>query len=120
MNLYLDDDSASKVLASLLRQAGHQVATPSDVNLFGASDPRHLLHAAKHSQTMVTRNHDDFEDLHELIKAVGGQHHGILVVRLDNNAARDMKDRDIVRAIANLVNSGAPVIGEFYVLNHWR
>ena len=35
-------------------------------------------------------------------------------------SSRDMKDRDIVRALANLGRAGVPVANEFHVLNHWR
>ena len=41
-------------------------------------------------------------------------------MRLDNEARRDMKDRDIVRALGNLERAGVPVANEFIVLNHWR
>jgi hypothetical protein len=31
-----------------------------------------------------------------------------------------MKDRDIVRAIANLELAAVPTANEFHILNHWR
>jgi len=31
-----------------------------------------------------------------------------------------MKDRDVVRAIANLEGAGVPIANEFHILNHWR
>jgi len=120
MNPYLDDDSAKASLVRLLRTAGHQVVIPADAGLAGASDPRHLTHATQHRLVLLTRNHDDIEDLHLLVQATGGNHAGLLVVRLDNDPSRDMKDRDIARAIANLERAGAPVTNEFQVLNHWR
>src|SRR5947199_4677079 len=102
MNLYLDDDSAKASLVKLLRSVGHQVTIPADAGLAGAPDPRHLMYAVQHDLVLLTKNHDDFEDLHLLVQATGGKHPGILVVRLDNDPSRDMKDRDIVRAIGNL------------------
>lgn len=120
MNLYLDDDSAKALLATRLRQAGHRVEMPSDAGLVGASDPRHLTYAVRQRLVLLTRNHDDFEDLHVLVQETGGQHPGLLVVRYDNDTARDMKDRDIVRAIANLAQSGVVVANDMHVLNHWR
>jgi predicted nuclease of predicted toxin-antitoxin system len=120
MNLYLDDDSAKASLVRLLRTAGHQVVIPADAGLAGASDPRHLMYAVQHNLVLLTRNHDDFEDLHLLVRATGGRHPGILVVRLDNDPNRDMKDRDIVRAIANLEGAGVAIANEFHILNHWR
>lgn len=120
MNLYLDDDSASRQLVVLLQKVGHQVTVPADANLAGVSDPRHLFHAVQHGEVLLTRNHDDFDDLHKLIQVTGGQHPGILVVRLDNDPTRDLKDRDVVRAIANLERAGVPIATDLHILNHWR
>ena len=120
MNLYLDDDSAKGALVARLRKTGHQVVVPADAILGGAADPRHLLYAVRQSLVLLTRNHDDFEDLHLLVQATQGRHTGILAIRFDNDPARDMKDAEIVRAIRNLEQSGAPVANEFHILNHWR
>ncbi len=120
MNLYLDDNSAKASLVNLLRRLGHQVALPGDLGLAAASDPRHLASCAGGSQVLLTRDHDDFLDLHDLVQATHGRHGGILVVRADNDPARDMKDRDIVRALTNLEAARVPIENEFYILNHWR
>ena len=66
MNLYLDDDSAKTSLAGLLKRVGHQVVVPADAGLSSASDPRHFMHAVQQSLVLLTKNHDDFEDLHFL------------------------------------------------------
>jgi hypothetical protein len=42
------------------------------------------------------------------------------VVRRDNDPTRDMKDRDIVRAIGNLEAAKVPIENELHMLNHWR
>ena len=120
MNLYLDDDSAKSRLVSLLRQAGHEVRIPSDANMTGSSDARHFEYSTLHRFVLVTRNYDDFLELHDVVQAAAGQHHGILVVRADNDPTRDMTDRGIVSAIAKLDSSGVPVANQFLVLNHWR
>lgn len=120
MNLYLDDDSAKGALVARLKKAGHQIVLPADARLVGAADARHLLYAVLHSSVLLTRNHDDFEDLHELIQATQGRHTGILAIRFDNDPTRDMKDAEIARAIRNLERSGAPVANELHILNHWR
>jgi hypothetical protein len=101
-------------------KAGHQVTIPADAGIPGVSDSRHLMYAVQQELVLLTRNHDDFEDLHELVQVTGGTHPGLLVVRLDNDPSRDMKDRDIVRAIANLEQAGVAVANEFHILNHWR
>lgn len=120
MNLYLDDDSVKVSLVKLLRHAGNRVTIPADVGLAGVSDSRHFMRTIQSNLVLLTRNHDDFEDLHFLVHAAGGKHPGLLVVRSDNDPTRDMKDRDIVRAISNRERAGVPVAGELHVLNHWR
>ena len=120
MNLYLDDNSAKGSLINLLRRAGHQVALPSDFGLSGSPDARHLASCAGQWHVLLTRDHDDFLDLHDLVRATHGRHAGILVVRADNDPARDMKDRDIIRALAHLEAARVPIENEFQILNHWR
>ena len=120
MNLYLDDDSAKRSLAALFRKACHQVVTPAEVGMTGVADPRHLSHTVQQKLVLLTRNHDDYEDLHVLIQASGGRHPGVLVVRFDNDAARDMKDHSILRAVENLERSRVPIANELHILNHWR
>jgi hypothetical protein len=58
--------------------------------------------------------------LHDLVQSTHGQHMGIVAVRSDNDPNRDMKDRDIIRALRNLEGAGVPIANEFHVLNHWR
>jgi predicted nuclease of predicted toxin-antitoxin system len=113
MNLYLDDDSAKASLVRLLTKVSHQVVIPVDAGISGVSDARHLMHAVQQDRVLLTKNHDDFEDLHLLVHITGGKHPGLLVVRSDNDPRRDMKDGDIVRALSNLLRAGAPVANEF-------
>jgi Domain of unknown function (DUF5615) len=120
MNLYVDDDSAKAALVARLRKGGHQIVVPADASLAGAADPRHLLYAVLHGLVFLTRNHDDFEDLHRLVQATQGRHTGILAIRFDNDPTRDLKDAGIVRAIRKLERSGVPLTNEFHILNHWR
>ena len=120
MNLYLDDDCAKAALVARLRKAGHKVSVPADASLSGAADARHFLHAVLHGLIVLTRNHDDFEDLHQVVQATRGQHTGILTVRFDNDPTRDMKDGEIIRAIRNLERSGCATAKELHILNHWR
>ena len=78
------------------------------------------LHAIQTNFVVLTKDYEDFLELHDIVQASHGQHPGILAIRLDNDASRDMKDPDIVRAIRNLERAAVPVINEFHVLNHWR
>ena len=120
MMLYLDDDSVMPRLVRLLRQAGHDVALPADLNTAGADDPIHLRYAIRDRRLLLSHNYDDFLLLHELVLESQGHHAGILVVRRENNPQRDMKPPHIVRAITNLIAAAAPVEDQYTVLNHWR
>lgn len=120
MNLYLDDDMVKASRVARLRRASHHVVLPSDAELAGAWDPRHLLHSVQHRLVLISKNHDDFRDLHLLIQAANGRHAGIAVVRADNDPSKDMSDGDIERSLKNLVRANVRVDNEFHILNHWR
>ena len=120
MRRYLDDDTASPLLAKLLGNAGHDVQLPSAAGMSGKDDAVHLTHAIQDDRTCLTKNHGDFETLHNLIVAANGRHPGILVLRQDNDPTRDLSPRGVARAIQNLQAAGVPVVTSFYVLNHWR
>ena len=60
------------------------------------------------------------ENLHNLNHFTGGQHPGGLVIRLDDDPTRDLKERDVVRAITNPERAGVAVANDLHILNHWR
>lgn len=120
MRLYLDDDSAWPILAKLLRKALHEVLMPIDIGMPGAPDAVHLTHAIADDRACITKNHDDFWILHNLIKQARGHHPGIFVVRQDNDPTRDLTPKGIVSAIRKLQAAGVPIEDEFIILNHWR
>lgn len=57
MRLYLDDDSASALLARRLRQAGHDIRVPSEIGMAGDDDPVHLAQAIREDRTLLSHNH---------------------------------------------------------------
>jgi predicted nuclease of predicted toxin-antitoxin system len=120
MMLYIDDDSASPRLATLLRQAGHDVVLPSDVAMVGKKDPVHFAFAVRTKRVLLTRNYRDFDDLHDLAMALQGHHPGLFTVRMDNDPKRDLKPHEIVRAIEKVLASGAIIDDQNHVLNQWR
>jgi hypothetical protein len=79
-----------------------------------------LTYAIHNDRVCLTRNYEDFEDLHFLVQAAAGHHPGILVVRQDNDPTRDLTPRGVVRAIRKLEGSGVPIRDQYTVLNHWR
>ena len=120
MRLYLDDDTVATLLVRLLQRVGHDVELPRDAGLVGRSDPVHLQHSISTNRTLLSGNHRDFEELHELIRQAGGAHAGILIIRRDNNRRRDLAPRGITTAISYLLAADVPVENEFLILNHWR
>jgi hypothetical protein len=120
MKLYLDEDSASLVLVQLLRAAGHDVQTPSEATMLGEDDTVQFTHAIEKDRVILTRNHDDFRNLHNLSTALRGHHPGIIVVCKENNPRRDLTARGMVRAISKLLAAAVPVADQFTILNLWR
>jgi hypothetical protein len=120
MKLYIDDDSVDGLLVRLLQRADHDIEIPPDVGLAGRSDPVHLRYSISSSRPLLSANHRDFRELHDLIRDAGGAHPGILIVRRDNDRRRDLTARGIATAIGHLLAAGVPVENEFVILNHWR
>lgn len=120
MNLYLDDNVADPALAGLLRRAGHHVVRPADAQRLGVSDARHLEFAIRSGLAVLTADRDDFRELHDLVQASGGTHHGILLVRFEKDQKRNMRPKHIVTAIAKLERASYPIAGAVVVLNQWR
>ena len=113
---YLDDCAYAKDLVRLLEAAGHLVTTPRQAGITGREDEVHFRYAADNSLILLTKNPDDFLDLH----AKNAQHAGILLVYQDNDPDRDMSHQDIVRALANLEQAGVAFPGNCHILNAWR
>lgn len=120
MKLYLDDDSVDRVLIQKLQKAGHDVEIPLDVGLSGDDDPVHFGHAIREGRIILSANHRDFKNLHDLIGDAHGHHPGIFIVRKDNNPKRDLDEDGIVRAISKLLASSTPIADGYNILNHWR
>lgn len=120
MKVYLDDNLAERALAGALRKAGHTVLRPADIQLVGAPDAQHLERAIREGLVCLTKDSDDYRDLHQLVLTAGGSHFGLVVVRYDNNKKRDMKVRHIVAALGKLEQSGMSLLNQWIVLNQWR
>jgi hypothetical protein len=117
---YLDDCSDDDDVITFGTQAGYDVRSPRIEGTRGWSDSDHLDHAAAHGYTLITQNPHDFIVLHQQWQAQGRTHSGILLVYRDNNVAKDMKPRDIICALGNLLASNLPLADTVHVLNHWR
>src|SRR5262245_40852105 len=120
MQLYLDDDSVDSALIRLLTAAGHDVLIPAAAGTAGQEDVIHLMRSIQTNRSLLTRNYDDFKLLHDLVLSSGGRRPGIMVVRRDNDPSREMSNRAVVQAVAEVSHSGATFRYSFYILNHWR
>ncbi len=120
MRILLDENMTSRRLAARLQAAGHIAVLASDVGLTSLADARVLAWSVANACPVLTRDHDDFSALHDLVAAVGGHHPGILVVRFDNDPRHNLTERAIAIAIGNLESSGVHVADSIHVLNHWR
>lgn len=120
MRIYLDEDIASRLLASLLQNAGHDVVTPAGTGTLAESDAVQLTRAIHEIRVCLSRNYKDFEELHLLVAEAQGRHRGILVVRRENDPTRDLTPKGIVTAIRKLEAAGVPIENEYIVLNQWR
>src|SRR5438105_1532596 len=116
MRIYVDDDSVDPALLGMLRKAGHDVLRPTDIGMIGAEDVVHFTRAIREGRVLLSGNHDDFQALHLLVLEARGHHPGILIVRKDNDASRDMTARGITVAVGKLAASGIDVRSDFVIL----
>jgi len=116
LRIYLDDCAYDKVLAKLLQNAGHEIVIPADAGISGRPDIVHWEYARTHDLVVLTKNPDDFEQLHQASQ----DHAGVFALYQDNDPSRDMTYVEIVRAIDNLEKAGIPIKGTFHILNAWR
>ncbi len=105
---------------SRLRTQGHNPVLARDVGLLSVTDARVLIYSIAQALPVLTRDFEDFEDLHDLVMAAAGHHAGILIVRFDNDPDHNLTDRGIAIAISKLESSAVPIRDQIHVLNQWR
>ena len=120
MRFLVDENLSSPRLASRLRDQGHNPILAHGVGLLSTTDAKVLAFAIVQLLPVLTRDSEDFEDLHDLIMAAGGHHAGILIVRFDNDPRHNLTERGMATAISKLESSGVPIRDRIHVLNQWR
>ena len=120
MKLLIDENMSSPLLASRLHAQRHDPVLASDVGLLSASDARVVIWAITQSLPVLTRDSEDFTDLHDLIMSAGGHHPGMLLVRFDSDPRHNLTDRGIASAINKLESSAVSIVDGIHVLNQWR
>lgn len=116
LRLLLDEDSQAKYLVNLLQVSQHELLTVNDAELTGQPDSIVLGYAKQQVYILLTRNCNDFQELH----AKDPSHSGILAVYQGADESKNMSYKDIVRAISNLEKSEVPLENQFVVLNQWN
>jgi predicted nuclease of predicted toxin-antitoxin system len=120
MRFLVDENLSSPRLASRLRAQGHDPVLARDVGLLSVTDARVLIFSIGRALPVLTRDADDFEDLHDLVIAATGNHASILIIRFDNDPRHNLSDRGIATAISKLESSGVPMGSQLHVLKQWR
>jgi predicted nuclease of predicted toxin-antitoxin system len=100
----------------MLREDGHDVTTVSEAGLGAEPDVRVLEYARQEHRIVLTRNCDEFHDLH----LTHPQHSGIFAIYQDREVSKNMPYAAIVRALANLEASGLDFAGQFVSVNAWN
>jgi hypothetical protein len=118
--MLLDENFSDPRLAARLRAKGRDPTLAPDVGLLSVSDPRVLISCIAESIPVLTRETDDFEDLHDLAIAAAGHHAGILIVRFDNDPRQNLTDRGIGTAITKLDPSRIEIRDGIHALTQWR
>lgn len=114
--MLLDEDSQAKYLVNLLQAVGHDVLTVNLAGLMNCPDLVVLDYARQDGRVLLTRNCNDFQDLHQ----ANSLHPGILAVYQDFVASKNMSYQTIVKAIANLEAAGYSLENQFIILNQWN
>ncbi len=120
MRILIDENLSSLRLAARLQAQGHSPILAGDVGLLSVTDPRVLIFAVTQALPVLTRDSEDFEDLHDLVMVVGGHHPGILIVRFDDDPRNNLTERGIATALSKLESTGVPIRDRIHVLNQWR
>jgi predicted nuclease of predicted toxin-antitoxin system len=120
MRFLIDENMSSSRLASRLRGQGHDPVLAGDVGLLSVTEPRGLIYSIAQDLPVLTRDAEDFEDLHDVVAAASGHHAGILIVRFDNDPRHNSTDRGIATARSRLESSAVPIRDQIHVLNQWR
>jgi len=120
LRLLVDECLLNRLLVDALTAAGHDVQTVSQVNLISRPDDAVFAHAIAENRIVITSNCGDFIDLSDARIAAQEHHPGVLLVFLYNNPNKDMSVPEIIKAIANFEETGAPIEDTYVSLAQYR
>jgi hypothetical protein len=79
-----------------------------------------MIYVLREGLPLLSKNYEDFELLDELIRACGGHHPGILLIRSEKDRSRNLRPPTIVACIGKLVRAEVPIADQVHILNRWR
>jgi predicted nuclease of predicted toxin-antitoxin system len=120
MRFLIDENMSNRRLAARLQAQGHDPVPAGDAGLLMVTDAKVFTWAIVRFLPILTRDYEDFADLHDLIVSSGGHHGGLLVVRFDNDPRHNLTDRGIAAALSKLESPNVPIADQIHILNHWR
>ena len=115
IRIYLDDNIDTDDLIKVLKSTDFEVISPRNVGMSKKKDHQHLAYASLQKSILITRNCDDFRELHKKQK-----HYGILLIYRYNNQKKDMNEIQIAKAIKNLINTGVVLENNLFALNQYN
>jgi predicted nuclease of predicted toxin-antitoxin system len=124
LSLIVDEDTQANRLVEMLRSQGHDVLTVNEAGISGLPDVVVMETARTQQRVVLTRNCNDFLELHE----ANPEHSGILAIYQNNDFTKSMSYAAIVKAMlrssryanANLEETGLLLKGQFIVLNQYN
>ena len=116
IRILVDEDTQARPLIEMLRAAGHDVNTAAEAGMAAQDDAGVLAYAHRDYRAVLTKNADDFRELHKS----GIEHSGVLAVYRGPNQRKNMGYRDIVLAVNNIEAAGLDLTGLFLSLNAWK
>ncbi len=116
LSLIVDEDTQANRLVEMLRSHGHDVLTVNEAGISGLPDVVVMETARSQQRVLLTRNCNDFLELHE----ANSNHSGVLAIYQNSDFTKSMSYASIVQAITNLEGTGLPLKGQFIVLNQYN
>lgn len=120
LKLLLDECILDKLLDGKLRAAGHDILTVTEAGLLRKPDHAIFEAAIGVDRLVITTNCADFVELAEAEIEKKGSHPGVLLVYRYNVPAKEISHDDIVKAIANLEETGLDLKDGCHKLNDYK
>jgi predicted nuclease of predicted toxin-antitoxin system len=118
--LLLDESNLDKALVKRRLGAGHDAKVPNDFWLMGKTDEEIFRRAVAEDRIMLTANPVDFIRLGREYKSKGLQYPGWLLMYKDADKAKHMSNEQVVKAIRNLLSTGADLRNMSWSLKAYR